>query len=210
MKIGILGSADVAKALANGFLREGHEVKLSSREPAKLSPWATENGKSASAGTFAEAAKFGDLIVVAVQGTALESAIGMAGAEHFKGKPVIDATNPIEMSGKSPKLAGSAGSSAGEKLQQMLPGGLVVKCFNTVGHAHFYKPKFAETPDMFLCGDDENAKGQAASIVKSFGWNPIDVGGIECAHYLEATAMVWILTAFKQNQWTQAFKLMRK
>lgn len=211
MKIGILGSSDVAKSLAHGFLREGHQVKLSSREPGKLAAWVEENGKDASAGTFAEAAKFGELIVVAVHGTATDNAIRMAGPENFKGKPVIDATNPLDLSGKLPKLVGGLGTSAGEKLQQMLRGAFVVKSFNTVGHTLFYKPEFSETtPDMFLCGDNDSAKGQVSAIIKSFGWNPVDVGGIETSHYLEAMCLVWVHTAIRDNQWTQAYKLLRK
>ena len=111
MKVGILGSSDVAKSLARGFLREGHQVKMSSREPSKLAAWVKENGKDASAGTFAEAAKFGELVVVAVHGTATDSAIRMAGPENFKGKAVIDATNPLDLSGKLPKLVGGLGTS---------------------------------------------------------------------------------------------------
>jgi predicted dinucleotide-binding enzyme len=210
MKIGILGSTDVAKDLAKGFLGEGHEVKMSSREPSKLSDWVKGNNDKASAGTFSEAAQFGEVIVVVVNGNAIENAIRLAGFENFKGKTVIDATNPLDMSGKLPKLIGAVGSSAGERLQELLPAAHVVKAFNTVGHAHFYKPKFESTPDMFLCGNDTNAKTNVSNIIKSFGWNPIEVGGIENAHYLEATSMVWILTAFTQNQWNQAFKLLRK
>jgi len=211
MKVGIIGSSGVAKALANGFLREGHEVKLGSRDPSKLADWVKEAGKEASAGTFEEAAKFGDLIVVAVPGTAIDNVVQLTGSKNFDGKTVIDATNPLDSSGgKGPKLVGSIGSSAGEILQKLLPGAHVVKAFNTVGHANYYKPKFSDTPDMFLCGDNAAAKDQVSTIIKSFGWNPVDVGGIETSHYLEATAMVWILTAFAQNQWVQAFKLMRK
>src|SRR5437899_2029931 len=188
MKVGILGSSDVAKSLARGFLNEVHEVMLGSREPGKLASWVRESGKGASSGTFSEAAKFGELVVIAVHGTKSVDAIQMAGVDNFKGKVVIDSTNPLDMSSVPPKLVGGLGSSGGELNQKALPGAFVVKAFNTVGHAHFYKPKFpGGPPDMFLCGDDAKAKEQVGRICKDFGWNSIDVGGIGLSHYLEAT-----------------------
>jgi len=212
MRVGILGSSDVAKSLARGFLGEGHEVMLGSRDPGKLASWAREAGKGAFSGTLSDAAKFGELVVLAVHGTKSVEAIRTAGADSFSGKVVIDATNPLDMSGiVPPKLVGGLGTSSGELNQNALPGAFVVKAFNTVGNAHFYKPQFAGgPPDMFLCGDDGKAKEKVSSICKDFGWNPIDVGPIGVAHYLEATAMVWIITALTGGHWHQAFKLLRK
>jgi predicted dinucleotide-binding enzyme len=211
MRVGILGSGDVAKSLAGGFLKEGHEVMLGSREAGKLDSWARESGKGASGGNFFETAKFGELVVLAVNGAKSVEAIEMAGAENFKGKVVIDATNPLEMSDGVPKLIGNLSASGGELNQKALPGAFVVKAFNTVGHGQFYKPQFAGgPPDMFLCGDDGKAKEQVSRICKDFGWNSIDVGGIAFSHYLEATAMIWIITAFAGGHWNQAFKLLRK
>jgi hypothetical protein len=212
MKVGILGSSDVAKSLARGFLKEGHEVMLGSREPGKLAPWVRETGKGASSGTFADTAKFGELVVLAVQGTKSVEAIRAAGVDSFKGKVVIDATNPLDITaGAPPRLVGGLGTSGGELIQEALPGAFVVKGFNTVGNAHFYKPQFAGgPPDMFICGDDEEAKEQVSRTCRDFGWNPIDIGGIGFAHYVEATAMVWIITAFTGGHWNQAFKLLRR
>jgi predicted dinucleotide-binding enzyme len=212
MRVGILGSGDVAKSLARGFLNEGHEVMLGSREPEKLASWVQESGNRASSGTFSETAKFGELVVLAVNGARSVEAVQMAGVDNFNGKVVIDATNPLDMSGgPPPKLIGGLGTSSGELNQKALPGAFVVKAFNTVGHAHFYKPEFTGgPPDMFLCGEDADAKEQVSRICRAFGWNPIDVGGIGFSHYLEATAMVWIITAFTGSHWNQAFKLLRK
>lgn len=136
----------------------------------------------------------------------------MAEVDSFKGKVIIDATNPLDMSGGlPPKLLGGIGTSSGELNQRALPGAFVVKVFNTVGNAHFYKPEFpGGPPDMFLCGDDGKAKEHVSRICKDFGWNPIDVGGIAVSHYLEATAMIWIITAFTGGHWNQAFKLLRR
>ena len=212
MRVGILGSSDVAKSLGRGFLKERHEVMLGSRDPGKLASWVRESGKGASNGTFSETAKFAELVVLAVHGAKSVEAIQLAGVENFKGKVVIDATNPLDMSGGvPPKLIGSLGTSSGELIQKALPGAFVVKAFNTVGNAHFYKPDFAGgPPDMFLCGDDEKAKEIVSRICKDFGWNPIDVGGIGLSHYLEAAAMIWIITAFTGGHWNQAFKLLRR
>jgi predicted dinucleotide-binding enzyme len=211
MRVGILGSGEVAKSLARGFLTEGHGVMLGSREPAKLDSWVRESGKGASNGTFSETAEYAELVVLAVNGTKSVEAIQIAGAEKFRAKIVVDATNPVEMSDGLPKLVGGLGTSSGELNQKALAGAFVVKAFNTVGHAHFYKPEFpGGPPDMFLCGDDTKAKEQVARTCKSFGWNPIDVGAIALSHYLEATATIWIITAIVGGHWNQAFKLLRK
>lgn len=212
MRVGILGSGDVAKSFARGFLKEGNEVMLGSREPEKLASWVQESGQSSSSGTLSETAKFGELLVIAVNGAKAVEAIQMAGVDEFRGKVVVDATNPLDMSaGIPPKLIGGLGTSSGELIQKALPAAFVVKAFNSVGNAHFYKPQFAGgPPDMFICGDDAEAKEQVSRISKDFGWNSIDVGGIGFSHYLEAAAMIWIITAFSGGHWNQAFKLLRK
>src|SRR5436190_9682755 len=94
MKVGVLGSGDVAKAMAGGFLKHGHDVALGTRDPAKLADWAAKHPKARVA-SFADAAKFGDLVVLAVKGTAAADALRAAGAANLAGKAVIDATNPI-------------------------------------------------------------------------------------------------------------------
>ena len=94
MKVGVLGSGDVAKVLAAGFLTHGHDVMIGTRTSAKLTDWAKDHPKSR-IGTFADAAKFGQLVVLAVKGTAAQDALRAANAVNLTGKPVIDATNPI-------------------------------------------------------------------------------------------------------------------
>lgn len=212
MRVGILGSGDVAKSFGRGFLKEGNQVMLGSREPEKLDSWVKESGQSSSSGTLSETAKFGELLVIAVNGAKAVEAIQMAGVDQFRGKVVIDATNPLDISsGIPPKLIGGVATSSGELIQKALPGAFVVKAFNSVGNAHFYKPEFAGgPPDMFICGEDAKAKQQVSRICKDFGWNSIDVGGIGFSHYLEAAAMIWIITAFAGGHWNQAFKLLRK
>src|SRR5512139_491467 len=94
-KAAVIGSGTVGKVLADGFLKHGYEVMRGSRDPAKLAEWKRGAGAKATTGTFADAARFAELVVVAVKGTAAESAIDLCGAENLAGKTVIDATNPI-------------------------------------------------------------------------------------------------------------------
>src|SRR5918999_52847 len=124
MKIGILGTGDVGKALGRGFITLGHEVKMGSREAAneKALAWAREVGAKASAGTFAEAAEFGEIIALATLGLANESALRLAGPERFRGKVVIDATNPLDFSGGGPEPAGGGGGFRGGQGRRPLPG----------------------------------------------------------------------------------------
>src|SRR3954466_5506458 len=125
MKIGILGSGDVGKALGRGFLSRGHEVMLGARERKneKVEAWVAEMGGKASGGSFADAAKFGELIVLATLGVANEAALAAAGAENLNGKVIIDTTNPLDFSkGFPPTLAISGNDSAGERVQRQIPG----------------------------------------------------------------------------------------
>ncbi|HKA89965.1 MAG TPA: NAD(P)-binding domain-containing protein [Haliangiales bacterium] len=212
MKIGVLGTGEVGRALGKAFLALGHDVKMGAREAgnAKSAAWAAEMGPKASHGTFADATAFGEIVVLATLGMANESCLRAAGPERFRGKLVIDATNPLDVgSGTPPKLA--AGESGGELVQRLLPDARVVKAFNTVGNAHMFRPDFpGGPPDMFICGNDEEAKKRVTALLGEFGWNTIDVGGIGASHYLEAMCIVWVLAGVRGRTWNQAFKLLRK
>ena len=214
MKVGIFGTGDVGRALGRAFVTLGHEVKLGAREPnnEKAAAWAKESGQKASAGTFAEAAEFGELVVLATLGVANKAVLSAAGPQRLAGKIVIDTTNPLDFSkGVPPTLAISGNDSGGEEVQRTLPQSYVVKAFNTVGNAHMFRPDFpGGPPDMFFCGNDEGAKKRLGSLLTDFGWNPVDLGGIEVSRYLEAMCMVWVLYAFKQGGWNHAFKMLRK
>ncbi len=214
MNVGILGTGDVGRALGKGFITLGHSVKMGAREARneKALAWAREVGAKASAGTFADAASFGDIVVLATLGVANESAITMAGRDTFQGKVLIDTTNPLAFSGgMPPKLAVSGNDSGGEHLQRLLPDAHVVKAFNTVGNAFMFRPEFpGGPPDMFIAGNSDDAKDRVSAILKEFGWGIVDVGGIECSRYLEAMCMVWVLSAMRASNWNQAFKLLKK
>jgi len=214
MKVGVLGTGDVGRALGKAFAALGHEVKMGSRSAAneKALAWAAETGKGASAGTFADAVGFGEIIVLATLGVATESVINAVGAERFRGKLVIDTTNPLDFSaGMPPRLAISGNDSGGETIQRLLPGAHVVKAFNTVGSPFMFRPDFpGGPPDMFIAGDNEEAKKRVSTILADFGWGIVDTGGIESSRYLEAMCLVWVISAMKSNNWSQAFKMLRK
>jgi predicted dinucleotide-binding enzyme len=210
VRIGILGSGDVGKSLAKGFIELGHEVMIGSRDPHKLEEWVRGAGERASSGTFEETARFGDILVLATLGVATEHAIRLAGIDNFYGKVVIDTTNPLDFSTGGPRLSMGHTDSLGELVQRVLPKARVVKCFNTVGNAHMVNPTFAGgPPDMFLCGNDDDAKKIVSQICTHFGWGVIDIGGIEGARHLEPMCMVWVLYGIRSKSWNHAFKMLR-
>ena len=217
MKVGILGSGSVGKALGTAFATLGHDVMLGSREPERddVKEWKKKAGGTAKSGSFADTAKFGEIAVLATAWSGTQNAIQLAGPENLKGKVVIDTTNPLDFGagpGKPPRLAVSGQSSAGEQVQQWLPQSRVVKAINTVGNPHMFRPEFpGGPPDMFICGNDASAKKEVAQVLRAFGWpDPIDLGGMEAARYVEPLAMIWILQYFNTGSGAHAFKLLRK
>jgi predicted dinucleotide-binding enzyme len=211
MRVGVLGSGDVGRVLAAGFVSLGHEVKVGTRDPAKLREWAEAAGARATVGSFEEAARFGDLIVLATLGVATENVLRLAG-QNFDGKVIIDATNPLDFSGgMPPKLFVGHTDSLGERIQRWLPKARVVKAFNTVGNAHMVHPRFpGGPPDMFLCGNDEDAKKLVRQICEHFGWGVIDIGPIEGSRHLEPMCMVWVLHGVRSGTWNHAFKMLHQ
>jgi 8-hydroxy-5-deazaflavin:NADPH oxidoreductase len=216
MKIGILGSGDVGRRLADGFIELGHIVKIGSRNPhqEKITEWMAKHDKAkVSSGTFAEAASFGELDVIATSWAGTVDAIGMADPNNLAGKVVIDVINPLDFSKvMPPRLAIGHTDSAGETVQRMLPDSKVVKTFNIVGNPHFIHPDFpGGPPTMFICGNDEQAKKTVTdNILTKFGWETIDIGGIEGARLLEPLAFLWIMHYFRTGNGNHAFKLLRK
>jgi predicted dinucleotide-binding enzyme len=212
MNIGILGSGGVAQALAEGFLKYGHEVRLGTRDAAKLKDWAAKHPK-AKVGSNEEAARFGELIVLAVKGTAAAESLRLAGAAHIAGKTVIDACNPIA---DAPPVHGvlsfftSLSESLMERLQREFGDAHFVKAFNSVGAALMVDPKFKERPTMFICGNDEHAKKQTAAIVEQFGWETADMGPVEAARAIEPLCMLWCIPGIARGDWSpHAFKLLK-
>jgi predicted dinucleotide-binding enzyme len=209
IRIGILGSGVVGRALGTGFINLGHEVRIGTRSPEKLAEWLSASGEHASVGSFAEAAKFGDVLVIATLGVATEEAIRMAGVTNFAGKVVIDTTNPLDFSSTPPRLSVGHTDSLGEQIQRLLPEARVVKAFNTVGSHLMVNPKFSEgRPDMFICGNDEDARKVVSQVCEHFGWGVIDLGGIEASRHLEPMCLVWVLHGFRSGGWNHAYKML--
>jgi len=213
-KIGILGTGDVGKALGRGFASLGHDIMMGTREPGagKVVAFLKEVGPKASCGTFEQTARFGDVIVLATLWSGTENAIELAGPDHFAGKTVLDATNPLVFRPSGPPtLALGHTDSGGEQVQRWLPKARVVKVYNTVGNAHMVKPDFpGGPPDMFICGNCDEAKKEVAGICGEFGWPVIDIGGIEGARLLEPMCILWVQYAIQHGSWNHAFKLLRK
>jgi len=214
MNIGILGTGDVARSLAAGFLQLGHAVRLGTRDPKsdKVKQWLAGAGKSASAGTFADTAAFGDIVVLATLWSGTENALTLAGRKPFTGKVVIDATNPLVFTpGAPPGLALGHTDSGGEQVQRWLPEARVVKCFNMVGHAHMVSPSFpGGPPDMFICGNDAAAKETVVKLLTQLGWPSTDLGGIEFARLLEPLCLLWVAYGVRTGGWNHALKMLRR
>ncbi len=212
MKVGILGSGDVAKSLAGGFIKHGHQVMLGTRDTGKLKDFVAQN-KGAQTGSFADAAKFGKLVVLAVKGTVALDALKAAGAANMAGKPVIDATNPIADAPPANgvlKFFTNLDQSLMERLQAAMPEVHFVKAFNSVGNAAMINPQFpGGKPTMFICGNDDEAKTAVTGICGQFGWETADMGKAEAARAIEPLCMLWCIPGYISNDWFHAFKLLR-
>jgi 8-hydroxy-5-deazaflavin:NADPH oxidoreductase len=211
MKIGVLGSGDVARTLAEGFLKHGHAVVMGTRSPGKLEEWKSRNPGS-EIGTFSGAASFGELVVLAVKGTAAAEALRAAGPANLAGKTIIDATNPIA---DVPPAHGVLSfftrldESLLERLQREFTGAHLVKAFNSVGHALMVNPQLkGGRPTMFICGNDAGAKKVATGILEQFGWETADMGRAESARAIEPLCMLWCIPGLLRNEWRHAFKLL--
>jgi predicted dinucleotide-binding enzyme len=150
--------------------------------------------------------------VLATLWSGTESAVKLSGLANLAGKVVIDATNPLVFTANAlPALALGHTDSGGEQVQRWLPSARVVKAFNIVGNAHMFKPAFpGGPPDMFICGNDADAKRVVTEILTDFGWSTIDVGGIEGARLLEPLCILWVGYGIRTGTWNHAFKLLRK
>ena len=215
MKVGIIGSGIVGRVLGTAFIKEGHQVMLGTRDVNKedVVKWKAENS-DAQADTFNQTAEFADIIVLAISGLATKEVIELAGVNNFTGKVIIDATNPIANAAPDNgvlKFFTSLDNSLMEQIQKQLPDAYVVKAFNSVGNALMYKPDFKGIqPTMFICGNDDAAKKTVTSILTSFGWETVDMGKAEAARAIEPLCILWCIPGLIRNQWTHAFKLLRK
>jgi hypothetical protein len=204
MRIGILGSGDVAQTLGTAFAARGHEVTLGTRDAKKLEAWKQRAGPKASVGSFADAARHGEVLVLATLGAAADQAIDLAGAANFEGKLLIDATNQLSGSMPPDTLYGLR-DSIGARVQAKLPRAKVVKAFNTVPHVRMAEPRLPGAR-MLVCGDDAAAKRRVEALLRELGWaGAIDVGGIAEARFLEALTLLWVRAGIALGRWDHVF-----
>jgi predicted dinucleotide-binding enzyme len=213
-RVGVLGTGPAGLAMGHAFVELGHEVMLGSREVPNDSTaeWKAEAGRRGFAGTFAEAAAFGEVVVVAIRGDATEAVLRRVGHEPFGEKVVIDLTNPIDYSKRAtPTLFVGTTDSLGERVQKLLPDARVIKAFNTVGAGLFFRPQIADgRPDMFLAGNDFEARDVVVRVCEEFGWGTAYLGGIESARYIEPMTLAWAGYALMTGGMGHAFKLLGK
>ncbi len=198
MKIGVLGTGVVGASIASKLSALGHEVKMGARDAgnAKARQWASSAGAGASAGTFAEAAKFGEILFSATRGEAAVEALRAAGRENLQGRVLVDVSNPLDFSkGMPPTLfTAASGDSLGERVQREFPEARVVKALNMVNASVMTDPaRVRGESDLLLCGDDPAAKQAVTAILRAFGWKSIlDLGDITGARGMEAYLLLWL------------------
>ncbi len=213
MKVAVIGSGIVGETLAGGFLKHGYEVMRGTRSPEKLRDWVARAGNKASAGTMERAARFGELVVLAVKGTAAEAAVDLCGMANLRGKTVIDTNNPIA---DAPPVHGvlqfftGPNESLFERLQRKAPEAHFVKAFSCVGNQFMVNPDFGGVkPTMFICGNHSAAKEQVRDVLTKFGWETEDMGEAEAARALEPLCMLWCIPGLRSGSWGHAFKLLK-
>jgi len=206
--IAIIGPGNVGSALGILFAKLGHKVIFATRDPkSEKVQQLLSKAPGTTAATAPHAVKEADIVVVATPWNVTQEAIQNAG--DLSGKILIDATNPI---GPNFTLLVGTSSSGGEEVAKWASGAKVVKCFNTIGCDLFSEPNInGQKADMYIAGDDSDAKKVVASLVEQLGFEPINVGPLSAARFTEPLAMVWITLAYREG-WgrSHAFKLVRK
>lgn len=197
MKIGVLGTGMVGQTIGSKFVELGHGVRIGSRSATneKAEEWTKKAGKLASHGTFADAASFGEIVFNCTNGMSSLEALRMAGAKNFVGKLLIDVSNPLDFSkGFPPTLSVCNADSLAEQIQREFPDAKVVKTLNTVNCQLMVNPSLVPGEhDLFLSGNDTEAKEQTRNILESFGWkNIIDLGDITTARGAEQLLPIWV------------------
>jgi hypothetical protein len=198
MKIGVLGTGMVGKAISTKLVQLGHGVKMGSRTSnnEKAAEWVKASGPNASQGTFADAAAFGEMLFNCTSGMASLEVLKLAGANNLSGKVLIDISNPLDFSkGMPPTLSVCNADSLGEQIQRAFPVVKVVKTLNTMNCNIMVNPSLIPgSHDVFVCGNDAGAKSKVTEILKNwFGWKSvIDLGDITSARGVEMMMPIWI------------------
>jgi len=195
--IAILGTGMVGDAIGSKLVALGHKVMMGSRtaDNEKANAWKIRNGSLASSGTFADAAAFGEILFNCTQGQVSLEALQLAGRENLQGKILVDVANPLDFSkGMPPSLTISNTDSLGEVIQRQFTDLKVVKSLNTMNCQLMVNPGLLSDPgNVFICGNDAEAKAEVNLILKSFGWEKIiDLGDISASRGTELLLPVWI------------------
>jgi hypothetical protein len=209
MKIAIIGAGNVGSSLGRAFAANGHQVRFGVREPDKIAELVAGCGETTSAGDIADAAEFGEIVILAVPWAAARAAIQAAG--DLRGKVLVDTVNPLAWI-DGPVIADEVrGSSAAEIIAE-LSRARVVKAFSTHGAEFNLAPRIGDIPvDTYICGDDEEAKAIVASLAKDLGFSVIDTGPLRNASLLEHLAALWVYLAVKSDLGrTFVFKALRR
>jgi predicted dinucleotide-binding enzyme len=198
MKIAVLGTGMVGNAIASKLIQLSHQVKMGSRTAnnAKAAEWVKKTGSAnASQGTFLDAASFGEIIFNCTSGMATMEVLKQAGVDNLKNKILIDLANPLDFSkGMPPTLSICNSDSLGEQIQRTYPDVKVVKTLNTMNCNLMVNPSLvAGEHDVFISGNDMEAKSKVKDILKSFGWKSIiDVGDISGSRGTEMILPLWL------------------
>lgn len=190
MKIAVIGTGTVGQALGLGWAKSGHQVTFGTRDPQgeKVTKLLSEAGDQASAASIREAVDAADVVVLALPWRVTEETI--KSIDGWKGKIVVDCTNPIAPGLKS---ALDPSSSGGELVSSWVTGAEVVKAFNSTGAENMADPNYGGQPaTMFLCGDSLAAKDTVSQLAQDLGFKAIDAGPLSGARFLEMLALVWI------------------
>lgn len=214
MKLGILGSGMVGKALGGKLVELGHEVMMGTREPAKLTEWLAQVGGTARVGTFAEAANHGEIIFNATNGVGALEALNLAGAANLNGKILVDISNPLDFSkGMPPSLSVCNTDSLGEQIQRAFPNVKVVKSLNTLTAPLMVNPHLVGNGEhtIFVSGNDADAKATVVNFLKrEFGWRDVlDLGDIKTARGVEMVLPLWITLYGQLGTGMLQFKVVR-
>jgi predicted dinucleotide-binding enzyme len=196
MKIGVLGTGLVGNTIATKLVALGHEVRMGARSATneKAAGWARSAGGRGSAGTFADAAAFGEILFNCCNGAGTLSALDAAGDANLRGKILIDVSNPLDFSrGMPPTLLIANTDSLGEQVQRTHPDAKVVKALNTMNCNVMVNPGLVKGEhDVFISGNDPEAKARVVELLRSFGWkNVVDAGDISAARGQEALLILW-------------------
>ncbi len=202
--IAILGTGMVGDSLGTKLVSLGYKVRMGSRTAnnEKATAWAALNGNNASYGTFADAAAFGEIIFNCTSGNVSLEALQLAGRENLQGKILVDVANPLDFSkGMPPSLTVCNTDSLGEVIQRQFTDVKVVKALNTMSCLLMVNPGLLKDPgNVFICGNDAEAKTEVESLLQSFGWvRIIDLGDISAARGTEQLLPIWVRLMGKLN-----------